>query len=271
VVVCSSAEEREDLVAEVMECGAAEFVQKPTALALEQQYSIADEIVSKVLASARISPLKLSQLQPEVLDESDPDISFPKVSGRIQAVVIGISTGGPQALRFMLPRFPASFPVPMAIVLHMPVGYTGPIARRLNELCSIEVLEAREGLEMKPGRAILAKAGEHLLLQRGPNGSVRAHLSLNPSSALHRPSVDVLFESAAEAYQDRVLGVVMTGMGSDGAHGAAFIKAAGGMVFTESEKSSVIYGMPRSIVEAGLSDQIYPLEEMPRAIMEAVI
>jgi two-component system chemotaxis response regulator CheB len=150
----------------------------------------------------------------------------------------------------------------------MPVGYTAMYAEKLNEISAIEVREAREGDEMRAGRALLAPAGKHLYFKRGRGGKAAAHLSLRPLDAQHRPSVDVLFQSAAEIFGGRTLGIVMTGMGNDGKNGAAWIKAQGGTVFSEAEETCVVYGMPGSIVEAGLSDKIIRLDRMAQALME---
>jgi two-component system chemotaxis response regulator CheB len=182
-------------------------------------------------------------------------------------VVIAISTGGPQGLKVVIPAFPADTPVPMAIVLHMPVGYTELYARKLDELSAMHVKEASEGDEMQPGRILLAPAGRHLSFRR-VGASVVAHLDVRPLDTQHRPSADVLFQSAAEVYGARTLGVVMTGMGADGREGAAWIKARGGRILTEAEESCVVYGMPRSVVEAGLSDGSIILDNMARAILE---
>jgi two-component system chemotaxis response regulator CheB len=182
--------------------------------------------------------------------------------------VIGISTGGPQALKVLIPRLAADFPVPVAVVLHMPVGFTEMYARRLAEESALSVSEAREGDEVCPGCVLLAPAGRHLTLAKNGSQGVRAHLDLRPLDTPHRPSVDVLFQSAADVYGGRVLGVVMTGMGSDGREGAAWIKAAGGTILTESEESCIVYGMPRSVVEAGLSDASVSLDRMAQAILE---
>jgi two-component system chemotaxis response regulator CheB len=188
----------------------------------------------------------------------------------VDAVAIGISTGGPQALRTLIPQLPKEFPVPVVVVLHMPVGFTALYAAKLAEVSRLEVREAAEGDQVCHGRLLLAPAGRHLSLVRNPSGGVVAHLSRQPSDSLHRPSVDVLFRSVAEVYGERALGVVMTGMGSDGREGAAWIKSKGGSVITEAEESCVIYGMPRSVVEAGLSDAAVPLSRMADAIMERI-
>jgi two-component system chemotaxis response regulator CheB len=188
----------------------------------------------------------------------------------VDAVLIGISTGGPQALRYLLPQFPADFPVPIIIVLHMPVGYTAMFAEKLDEISQLKVVEAGEGTVVQAGQAIVAQAGRHLLLKRNAAGILQTQLSAVPAEKPHRPSVDVLFESAAQAYGSRALAVVMTGMGDDGKQGAAWIKAQGGIVLTEAEESCVIYGMPRVVVDAGLSDASYRLEDMAGAISKYV-
>jgi two-component system chemotaxis response regulator CheB len=253
-------------VIEALGAGAVDFVQKPTALANDELKRIRDELVEKVKAAAR-APV-------HGFVEAPPVQAPPRwqTSGRRNAdvVVIGISTGGPQALRFLLPQFPVDFPVPIAIVLHMPVGYTNMFAKKLDEVSQIEVFEAAEGLPLQPGRAILAQAGRHLLLSRTSPDQVVAQLSLHPLDSLHRPAADELFRSASSVFGARVLGVVMTGMGKDGQEGAAWIKAQGGTILTEAEQSCVIYGMPRSVVEARLSDASVPLDRMAQAIMERI-
>jgi two-component system, chemotaxis family, protein-glutamate methylesterase/glutaminase len=268
VVVCSVADEDGGKVMAAMEAGAVEFVQKPTSLAIDKVYEIDNDLTQKVLLAGSIPPQRIPVREPEDVIQ----IGVPAgAQHTLRGIVIGISTGGPQALRYLLPRFPVDFPVPMAVVLHMPVGYTGPYALRLNELTKIEVLEAVEGLEMKPGRIILAQAGLHLYLRKNASGIVCAHLSSEPSESLHRPAVDVLFQSAAEVYGEGTLGVVMTGMGSDGTQGAAWIHAQGGKVITEAESSCVVYGMPQSVVEAGLSDLSVPLNRLAETIMESFL
>jgi two-component system chemotaxis response regulator CheB len=252
---------------EALEAGAVDFVQKPSALATDELLRIREELVEKVKAAAQV-PVDL--LVEAINGEVKPAAMHLRRTGRVDVVVIGISTGGPQGLRALMPRFPATFPVPVAIVLHMPVGFTKLYAAKLNECCAMEVSEAVEGEELLPGRCILAPAGRHLRLARSPSGGVISHLTMHPLEHLHRPSVDVLFQSAVEVYGRKVLGVIMTGMGSDGREGCAWIKAKGGTVLTESEESCVIYGMPRSVVEAQLSDAAIPLSHLAEAIFERI-
>lgn len=273
VVVCSISHESGAAALEALELGAVEFVQKPTALATDRVYEIADEIIAKVKAAA--ATISFSHAATSAVAGRAPaePWSQPRraaAADRADIVVLGISTGGPQALRQVIPRLPANFPVPVAVVLHMPIGYTEMYAERLDSLSALNVVEAKDGDLIQAGTMFLAPAGRHLAVRRGVDGTVRAHLDLRPSDTLHRPSVDVLFRSAADVYGSRVLGVIMTGMGSDGLLGSTEIKAKGGRVVTEAESSCVVYGMPRTVVESGLSDRVVTLDEMAQAIMDMI-
>ena len=270
IIIMSVAKETAEAALTALDLGAIDFVQKPTALASEKIFEVSAELIEKVKAAGSISLNRISTSPPP----PSPLISEPatKISGShsVDLVVLGISTGGPQALKRLIPQLPEDFPVPVVMVMHMPVGYTEMYAAKLNELSRLEVREAAEGDEVKSGRVFLAAAGRHLTLKRDPAGKVVTHLDAKPFDMLHRPSVDVLFKSAADVYGNRVLGVVMTGMGSDGKEGAAWIKSQGGLIFTEAESSCVVYGMPSVVMEAGLSDKSIPLDDMARAIMEVV-
>ena len=274
VVICSITHESGAAALEAFEAGAVEFVQKPTALATDRVFEIAEELVSKVKAAAGVVMTHAIAAVP-ARGESVAPVIVPKGGkgkGRAGAeiVVIGVSTGGPQALRQLIPRLGADFPIPIAMVLHMPIGYTEMYAHRLNEVSAMDVAEAKEGDVLRPGLALLAPAGRHLVLARDDRGSVRAHLDIRPTDTPHRPSVDVLFRSAADVYGAHVLGVVMTGMGNDGLVGSAHIKALGGRILTESQASCVVYGMPRAVVEARVSDRVAGLDEMAETIAEMI-
>ncbi|MGB3205362.1 MAG: chemotaxis response regulator protein-glutamate methylesterase [Crinalium sp.] len=269
VIVLSIASESGEMALAALDAGAVDFVQKPTALATEKIFDISEELIEKVKSAADV-PLK-RLLAPQLSNSKQAtSVATKPQSGTLDIIVIGISTGGPQALTFLIPQLPAEMTVPIAMVLHMPVGYTEMYARRLNQLSNLEVIEAYEGAIVKPGVALLAAAGRHLSFRRASDGKVVAHLDARPIDTLHRPAVDVLFQSAAEVYRDRVLGIVMTGMGSDGKQGAAWIKSHGGKIITEAEETCVVYGMPRSVVEAGLSDRSVPLTLMAQAILEEI-
>jgi two-component system chemotaxis response regulator CheB len=250
-------------VLEAIAAGAVDFVQKPSALATDQLLTVREELVEKVKGAAR-APVKNLHIEPSKIELP----SIARKRQNVDVVVLGISTGGPQALRYLLPQFPEDFPVPLLVVLHMPVGYTAMFAAKLDELSQMDVVEAQEGQVLRPGLAILGQAGFHLTLTRSADGQVRTCLTTKPIEKPHRPSVDVLFQSAAEVFQSRTLAIVMTGMGNDGKEGAAWIKAQGGKVLTEAEESCVIYGMPRSVDEAGLSDGHATLGDMAETIMK---
>lgn len=270
IIIMSVAKETAEAALDALDAGAIDFVQKPTALASEKIFEVSSELIEKVKAAGKIALNRLpTSTPPPSAAISEPE---PKVPGShtVDIVVLGISTGGPQALKRLIPQLPADFPVPVAMVMHMPVGYTEMYAAKLNELSRLEVREAAEGDEVKPGRVFLAPAGRHLTLKRDARGKIVTHLDARPFDMLHKPAVDVLFKSAAEVYGNRVLGVVMTGMGSDGKEGSAWIKSQGGLVFTEAESSCVVYGMPCTVVEAGLSDKSIALENMAHAIREVV-
>jgi two-component system, chemotaxis family, protein-glutamate methylesterase/glutaminase len=266
VIVLSIASEGGELVMQALDAGAIDVVQKPTSLATDKVFEIAAELVAKVksAATARISLASVS-----AVPSLNAVVATPR-AGKTDILVIGVSTGGPQALKRVIPMLPADFPIPVLMVLHMPVGYTELFARSLAAISHMPVAEAREGEVIRPGVVILAPAGFHLSVVRRKDRTIAMRLSLQPLDTPHRPAVDVLFRSAAEVYGDRTLGVVMTGMGSDGTAGSAWIKAQGGRVFTQAEESCVVYGMPRSVVEAGLSDQSIPLDRIAEEILRAL-
>jgi two-component system chemotaxis response regulator CheB len=260
VVVVSISGSESEAGVEALHTGAVDVVQKPTAMATERLYDLGSELVEKVLAAAEARTSR-SAVPAPVLPPR------PTASGRHRIIVIGASTGGPPAVQRLLSAMPANLRVPIAVVIHLPVDYTQAFADRLDGLCAMAVREATDGAALEPGVALIARGGVHLCI-RGRNGGARAALSAEPLALPHRPAVDVLFASAAEAYGAGVMGVVLTGMGDDGLAGARAIKAAGGTVITESEASCVVYGMPRCVREAGLSDAHVPLEDVARSILE---
>ena len=261
VVVVSMAGEESALGVAALQAGAVEVVQKPTALAIDRLYELGSELAAAVTvaARARVHRPSASPVAPVSAELA--------LKATRQMLVIGASTGGPQALTRLIQALPAGFPLPVALVLHLPAGYTRPFAERVNEDAQLEVVEASTGLEIKAGRVVVAQAGLHLRLLRSKNG-VHVLLDPRPADVPHRPSVNVLFESAATVYGAGVLGVVLTGMGDDGLIGARAIQAAGGILLTESERSCVVYGMPRSIDENGLSTASVGIDRMAEEILK---
>ncbi len=260
VVVVSMAGGESELGVTALELGAFDVVTKPTALATDAMYALADELRAKVLAAARRAP------SPSARMRAAAPLPTPTRPGITRLVLIGASTGGPQALSLLVRTLPADFPAPIALVLHMPEGYTEAFARRVNGESALEVIEARDGLPLAAGRVVVARAGMHLVFE--PEGSGwRCKLDVVPLGMPHRPAVDVMFKSGAEQAGVGALGVVLTGMGNDGLEGSRAIHAAGGRILTEAESSCVVYGMPRSVSEAGLSTAVAPIESMAALIV----
>jgi two-component system, chemotaxis family, protein-glutamate methylesterase/glutaminase len=258
VIVVSVSDGETELGAEALQAGAVDIVRKPTALATQQLYDIGAELIRKVMMAAEARPARaLKVVPPEARARS---------SHRHDIIVLGTSTGGPQAITRLLPALPGDLPIPLLVALHIPPGYTEALAARLDAISALHVVEARQGLELRPGLVVLARGGAHLQLVQG---AVPPRLTLDSylGTAQHAPSVDRLFESAAAHYGSRTLGVVLTGMGNDGLQGAAAIRQVGGTVLTESELSCVVYGMPRCVKEAGYSNAEAPIEGMAIAIL----
>jgi two-component system chemotaxis response regulator CheB len=180
-------------------------------------------------------------------------------------LVIGSSTGGPEALARVLPALPASLPVPVLLVQHMPPVFTRQFAQRLDRLCPLRVVEAVDGAPLAPGTIHLAP-GDHHLVVRGNNRGHLTGLNQGPPENFCRPAVDPLFRSAVTAYDGAVLAVVLTGMGADGRNGAGEVRAAGGTVVVQDQASSVVWGMPGAIAQAGFADEVLPLDRIAETI-----
>lgn len=184
-------------------------------------------------------------------------------------VAIGTSTGGPVALQKVLSVLPADFPAPIVLVQHMPASFTPAFAERLNNLCRIQVRQAQDGDILRPGLALLAPGGKQMLVEnRG--GQPRIRILPGDDRLNYKPSVDVTFGSLARSFPGQTLGVILTGMGADGREGCRMMKQTGSAVWSQDEKSSVIYGMPMAVARAGLSDEILSLSEIGPRLVEGV-
>ncbi|MDJ0808370.1 MAG: chemotaxis response regulator protein-glutamate methylesterase [Gammaproteobacteria bacterium] len=188
-------------------------------------------------------------------------------SERPRLIVIGASTGGPVALQTLLSQLPREFPLPMLVAVHMPGGFTSAYAERLNTVCAIQVREATDHMPLMQGQVLIAPGGKQMIVEKGASGpQVRIRDAL-PSDVYH-PSVDQLFVSAAQVFGSQLLGVILTGMGSDGLKGSQRMKSVGAQVWSQNEESCVVYGMPHAIVNAGLSDCILSIEEMGQYLIK---
>jgi two-component system, chemotaxis family, protein-glutamate methylesterase/glutaminase len=252
-----------DVTLRGLDLGALDFVDKSSVEGHMNLLALADELIEKVRGLAKAQrrvpvPAPSTQLPlPEFARE------------RADLVVIGTSTGGPAALQTVIPALPADLRVPVLVVQHMPIGFTRSLAERLDQRSDLMVREARDGEPLAAGRVLIAPAGRHLKIHR-VQGEARVLLDYEPLDALHRPSVDVLMQSAARTYGAAVLGVVLTGMGADGMEGLRSIRAAGGRTLAESEDTCVIYGMPKAAIEAGVVHRVAALDRIADEIRSAV-
>jgi two-component system chemotaxis response regulator CheB len=240
---------------EALALGAVDIVTKPTAFASDRLHALGDELVAKVMAVAR------GVVDPELARASPHAV---RAGAAVELIMIGTSTGGPQALTRVMAALPARLSAPVAMVLHIPFGYTQALAARLDKISALHVVEAHDGLVLEPGLVALARGGMHLHIVR--DGAVlRARLASRPFGTF-MPSVNELFRSGAEAVGAGALGVVLTGMGDDGLEGARAIATAGGSLLTEAASTCVVYGMPRCVYDDHLGAVAVPLDQMAEEI-----
>lgn len=262
VIVSSLTKKDADLTFRALEIGAFDFVAKPQDAISVHIAEIGSELIEKVKAAYRnpIVRLKLRGIQP-VTKEKEKRPARSRKERAVKVLAIGASTGGPNALSYLLPRFPRDFPAALVIVQHMPEGFTEMFASRLDTLCNLDVKEARKGDLIIPGRALIAPGNMHLKVSRMALGTI-AILSDSASENGHRPSVDVLFRSVASVYGSDAAGLIMTGMGTDGALGIGEIKRRGGLTVAQDEESCVVFGMPKAALERDDVRCTVPLDEM---------
>ncbi|MCH6263934.1 protein-glutamate methylesterase/protein-glutamine glutaminase [Neobacillus citreus] len=188
-----------------------------------------------------------------------------------ELIFIGCSTGGPSALQAILPRFSANFPIPVVVAQHMPAGFTKPLAERFNSLCQLPVQEAKDGQVIKAGNIYIAPSGYQTLFEKKPDGSVVFKIfDKVEGKTLYKPSIDISLNSAAPIFTNRLLSVILTGMGADGTKGCSLVKKYLGHVFVEAEDSCVVYGMPKSVLEAGYADGQFLLSQIYQEIISYV-
>ena len=268
LVLSALSHEGAQLTMQALELGAVDFLAKPRGAAGGGLEALAGKLIEKVKMAARVAPRPL--ISDGGLRMADGGRSGREATGDREAgqvLAIGVSTGGPQALSYVLPQLPPDFPAGILVVQHMPEGFTRMFAQRLGNLSRLEVREAQDGDLVLPGRALVAPGNRHLTVVRRRLGIVAA-VRGGPEVKGHRPSADVLFASVAAVYGARATGLVMTGMGEDGADGLGQLKAAGGMALAQSEASCVVAGMPRAAIERGYVDRVVPLEDLGQALME---
>lgn len=243
--------------------GAFDFVAKPQDALSANMDAIATELINKIKVAAET---RISKTQPEVPAARRNKKSGEKRLPARRIVAIGVSTGGPNALQYVLSQLPADFPAGIVVVQHMPEGFTELFARRLDECCAIDVKEAASGDLLLAGRALICPGNRHMRVKRMPLGNIVV-LSEEPKINGHRPSVDVLYRSVAQEFGREAIGLIMTGMGEDGAEALGEIRKMGGITIAQDEESCVVYGMPRAAIDRGSVMRVVPLDALANTLM----
>ncbi len=274
VMVSSLTEKSSDITLRALELGAFDYVTKPKIDISKGLHESCQEIVDKIrgAASAKVKNLGRRPAQLVVEKKNSADVMLPALNAHIMTteklVIIGASTGGTEALKELLTAMPADAPG-ILITQHMPAAFTSAFANRLDRLCRISVKEARDGDRILPGHAYIAPGDRHLLLARS-GANYTAQIADGPPVSRHRPSVDVLFRSAANCAGKNCIGVILTGMGDDGANGMLEMKQAGAHTIAQDEASCVVFGMPKEAIARGGVDEIAPLAEIPGRIIASL-
>ncbi len=261
IVVSSHSTAGAAITLKALALGAFDFVAKPADVAARMP-EIAAELIGKIKAAAQSKGFR-AQLMPEgarAIKTRRPGAAAPT-----RVIAIGVSTGGPNALQYLLSQLPAEFPGTILVVQHMPDGFTEMFAKRLDETCAVRVKEAQSGDLLLAGRVLVCPGNRHLKVKKLPLGTVAVLAEEAPVHG-HRPSVDVLFRSVAEEFGAQAIAVIMTGMGDDGASGMGAIRAAGGMTIAQSEESCVVFGMPKAAIDRGYVTRVVHLEDLPNTL-----
>jgi len=250
-----------------LELGAVDFIQKPGGPGSRDMQSIGVDLIAKLVELGR-GERRRARLRPDILPERRatlrPKLGVQAMAGsRVErVVVVGASTGGTEAIRHTLCQLRSNFPLPIAIVQHMPEGFTLAFANRMNELCALEVKEACHRDLLLPGRVLIAPGHSHMTVHR-EGGVGFVELNRHPPVNRHRPSVDVLFDSAVRSFGAQALGVLLTGMGRDGAQGLLELHRLGAPTIAESAESCVVFGMPKAAIDLGAAEHVCACDEIP--------
>ena len=271
VMLSSMTQAGADATMKALALGCVDFIGKPAGTISLNIKEIGQEIIDKVIASseARVRGFAGLGLRNIAPSSDFRRMSAPVTTERRDIVAIASSTGGPMALSDLIPKLPKKFPVPIVITQHMPKEFTGSFSKRLDESSKVEVVEGFDGLILKPGRVVIAPGGKHLVIKRRAGAAICV-LDDRPPVLSVKPAANIMFQSVADNYGGNVLCVILTGMGRDGTDGAVTLHQKGAYVLAESQKTCVVYGMPKAAVDAGIVDEVLPLNEIPDAMVRLV-
>jgi two-component system chemotaxis response regulator CheB len=268
-VIIVSAYSDSKTVFKALELGAADFISKPLKLNHAELQNMGKDLVPKVKGIRNLRMDRLSKTL-ELSEERNIQRTISdKSSHTVEAVAIGSSTGGPAAIKVILSRLPSDFPVGIAISQHMPKGFTSSFAERLNSISKIQVKEAKDGDELEKGKVLICPGGYHMLFKKRGRRVV-ATLREPNNMDKYIPSVDIMMTSLANVYGSKAMGVILTGMGSDGKTGMLEIKKRGGYTIVESEETAVVFGMPSEVIKAGAGGKVLPISDISAEIIKLV-
>jgi len=274
IMVSSLTTEGAEATLEAFSLGAFDCIPKPMSHVSLDIIRVREDLVAKVKAaftSRDRYAVPATVTAPQKARAAAGSPAEPRQLGSTMPIVcLGCSTGGPAALQQILPALPGDLPAAVVIVQHMPVGFTGPFARRLNSLCDLRVEEAAADRWLEAGSVLIAPAGFHLTFMRQAPSRYAIRLSNVRNGFLHMPSVDVMMKSAADAFQGPAIGVILTGMGADGSEGMKALHSRGALTIGQDERTCVVYGMPRACAEMGILDRSVPLDQVAAEIVRAV-
>ena len=264
-------QEGAEVTLQALELGAVDFIDKTALLSRGDLTAIGGELLAKLRTAAAVDPARLGRRAAAAAPAGGGAApAEAPAGGGADLVIVGASTGGPPALHRLIPALPAGFPAAVVVIQHIPAAFTRPLAQRLDAAGALRVREAGQGDRLRPGEVLVAPGGQHLRIVDG-GGEPAVLIGPAPEGALYRPSVDVAMQSAAEVYGRRAAGVLLTGMGSDGAWGMYAIRSRGGHTIAESEESCVVYGMPRAAVEMGAAAEVAPLGSIAGRLAAVVL
>lgn len=270
IIVSSLARKDAELTFSALEIGAFDFVAKPRDAISVHINEIGNELIDKVRSAYENPGARLKIRKSRPLPEHGTIKRATAIKTPERVLAIGASTGGPNALNYLLPRIPQNFPVAILVVQHMPAGFTEMFAARLNTACALEIKEARDGDLVLPGRVLIAPGDRHLKIKRQALGTIAVLSNAAPING-HRPSVDALFKSVSSEYGSSATGLIMTGMGNDGAEGIGEIMSKGGMTLAQDEASCVVFGMPKAAIEKGHVERVVSLEDLADLLISVFI
>ncbi len=268
ILVISSRGSRSD-VFKALELGAIDFIEKPSAVASTKLMDIREILEEKIRLIPHLKIEKIRKRRSAVVEDKTTPFVEEVVRDQldVRVIAIGASTGGPPALSMVLPQLHKGLDVRVVVSQHMPAGFTRQFAERLNRLCDFDVREAVDGEEVQAGSILIAPGGYHLTFER-KGGTVWTSLTPKSEEDTYTPSIDRMFSSASEVWGEGVLGVVLTGMGNDGRCGSVDIKENGGFIIAESQETAVVFGMPNSVISAGIADVVLPLHDLGKILVE---